>query len=280
MNRYLFIVDTNGFLYYYPDSIAITPLTTWIENMSKRNNLSSILDGRITLDKYLILNKYVFMESHLDSNAYGLCDMFGSLPQPLEQPISKQYLEPVPNKPTPDNNYPAICNTTQAECNQANYSSLGYILSWLNPLAYYNTSSIQTANPITEIPVPTATATAIAAAIPQSTSSSTSATIEDITYKVVPEVGNDTSKSAYYLDTNSLASIASSNMDMGMAMNMDLVKIQNNQVKILKPQRIDIPAFITDIAIDNVDNIIISGRIDNQPLVLKYNKYLIGMHLA
>jgi hypothetical protein len=33
MNKYLFMIDTNGILFYYPDSIAITSLESWLESL-------------------------------------------------------------------------------------------------------------------------------------------------------------------------------------------------------------------------------------------------------
>ena len=72
---------------------------------------------------------------------------------------------------------------------------------------------------------------------------------------------------SYYLDTTSFST------------NGDIYKIQNEQVKILKAQKIDIHTFITDICVDKVDNIVLTGRIENQTIQIKYNKYLIGMHL-
>lgn len=77
---------------------------------------------------------------------------------------------------------------------------------------------------------------------------------------------NDKLNTSYYLDKSSFTN--------------DIIKIQDGKVKILKPRKIEIPAFITDITIDKVDNIILSGRIENLPINIKYNKYLIGMHLV
>jgi hypothetical protein len=63
-------------------------------------------------------------------------------------------------------------------------------------------------------------------------------------------------------------------------LNYDLIKVQDNQVKILKAQKIDLPIFMNDIVIDNVDNIVFSGKINEYPITLKFNKYMLGMHLV
>ena len=49
------MVDTNGTLFYYPDSINITSINSWIKSIDNKINLVSILDEYITLEKYLLL---------------------------------------------------------------------------------------------------------------------------------------------------------------------------------------------------------------------------------
>jgi len=258
MNKYLFMVDTNGTLFYYPDSIAITSLESWLESSTNKNNLAAILDGSITLEKYLLLNKFVSLECHLDATAYGLYDILGSN-SPTASSTASQIGQELENKSNQSNqslitNISDKCNKTQSECisdsTDASYSALGYILSWLNPLSYYNSISSNTASII-------ASNTSI-------TSGSNSDNLENKTIAISSlDKQQDT---RYFLDASSI--------------NCDLINIRDTQIKILKAQKIEIPAFITDIAIDKVDNIIISGRIDNQPINLKYNKYMLGMHLV
>jgi len=77
MNKYLFMIDSNGTLFYYPDSIAITSLKSWCKLYASKHNLASVIDSNITLDKYLLLNKFVSLECHLDTKAYELCDVIG-----------------------------------------------------------------------------------------------------------------------------------------------------------------------------------------------------------
>jgi hypothetical protein len=252
MNKYLFMIDTNGTLFYYPDSIAITSLKSWFELSANKNNLSSIPNSTISLDKYLTQHKFVPLECHLDNTAYGLCDVLGSNSATSNVTIisstdiqSQNYLES------------EICNQTQSDCSNSNastdasYSALGYILSWLNPLAYYTSNSSNSSNTSSSI---------------SSNSSGSSNTSSSISTIAIPNIDIEPQYTSYFLDKSSL--------------NCDLIKILDGQVKILKAQKIEIPAFITDITIDKVDNIIISGRIDNQPINMKYNKYMIGMHLV
>jgi len=220
-----------------------------------------------------LLNKFVSLECNLDTDAYGLYDVLGysslsgNVAITSSTDIQNQNtleLEKCDQPPTDSNN----TNTN------ASYSALGYILSWLNPLSYYNsntnnssnssntgnssntTSSISTNQDNKTIPI-----------------SNINKNIDDdinknINKNIDDDIDNDIDKqnTSYFLDTSSKT--------------YDLIKIQDKKVKILKAHQIEIPAFITDITIDNVDNIIISGRIDNQPINMKYNKYMIGMHLV
>ena len=163
MNKYLFMIDANGFLYYYPDCIDITSLKSWTELSSRKNNLATIIDSRIplSLDQYLVLNNYVFLECHLDSTAYGLCDVLGCntessnvfIPiadnmQQEDQNKSHDKLDKLDKQSNGEEELKKApqekCNLTQSECAEASYSTLGYILSWLNPLAYYSRSDNNT----------------------------------------------------------------------------------------------------------------------------------------
>lgn len=256
MNKYLFMIDTNGTLFYYPDSISITSLKSWFELSAHKNNLSSIPDSTITLDKYLTQHKFISLECHLDTTAYGLCDVLG-----CNSSTSNLTITSSTNMQSQNTLESEICNQTQSDCSNSNastnagtdasYSALGYILSWLNPLAYYTSNSSNSSNTSSSI---------------SSNSSSSSNTSSSISTIDIPNIDIEPQHTSYFLDKSSL--------------NCDLIKIQDGQVKILKAQKIEIPAFITDITIDKVDNIIISGRIDNQPINMKYNKYMIGMHLV
>ena len=268
MNKYLFMVDTNGILFYYPDSIAITSLKSWLESSTNNNTLESILDDNTTLEKKLLLNKCVSLECNLDASAYELYDILGSNLSTSSNTsntsntanmsissvdIQTQNAKALENASNESNK--SECITDSAD---ASYSSLGYILSWLNPLAYYNTTN--TTNTTSNSVVKITSTDGIDSTASIATTSSNSVNSEN---KANTPTSLDKS---YFLDKSSI--------------NCDLIKIIDNRVKILKAQKIEIPAFITDIEIDNVDNINIFGRIDNQPINMKYNKYMIGMHLA
>jgi hypothetical protein len=230
MNKYFFMIDGNGALFYYPDSIEIKSIKSWLATLDNKNILESILDDtnyRIILDKYMLLNKFIAIECHLDITAYELCDVIG---YNLESEKS--------NQSQPE--YTNTSNTNVITEIGTSYSSLGYILSWLNPLSYY-TSNISSSNYINQ-------------------------ENKNIAILNIDNITKDKQNSNYFLDMSS--------------QNYDLIKMQDNQIKILKAQKIEIPAFITDITIDNVDNIIITSRIDNQPITIKYNKYMVGMHLV
>jgi hypothetical protein len=251
MNKYLFMIDINGTVFYYPDSISITSLKSWFELSAHKNDLPSFPDSTITLDKYLTQQNFVSLECHLDTSAYGLCDILG-----CDSSTSNVLITSSTNMQSQNNLEFEICNQIQSDSNNSNasintgtdasYSALGYILSWLNPLAYYTSNSSNSSS--------------------SSSSSSSSNTSSSVSTIAIPNIDIEPRYNSYFLDKSSL--------------NCDLIKIQDSQVKILKAQKIEIPAFITDITIDKVDNIIISGRIDNQPINMKYNKYMIGMHLV
>jgi hypothetical protein len=269
MNKYLFMIDTNGTLFYYPDSIDIIPLKTWVELFASKNNLAHTLDdntllsntlltntavlGNTTLNKYLLLNKFVSLECHLDTNAYGLYDILGNSSLSGNVAITSSTDIQSPNTLGAEKCNPEFIDTTTND----SYSAIGYILSWLNPLSYYtsntsNTSSLTSSNQEKKnITIP-----------------HINKDIDDIDKDIDKDIDIDIDKqnTSYFLDTSSQT--------------YDLIKIQDKQVKRLKARQIEIPAFITDITIDNVDNIMLSGRIDNQPINMKYNKYMIGMHLV
>lgn len=273
-NKYLFMIDTNGTLFYYPDSIAITSLKSWIESSISNNN-QSILDG-ITLDKYLLLNKFVSLECNLDTTAYGLYDVLKCNEVSSNVAIITSTNIQIQNNQNNQNTQHSEEPQSQSQSDGSNastnasYSTLGYILSWLNPLAYYNSNSSSNSSSTSS-----------------NTSSSTSTNTENKTIDIDNNIDNDNDIDIAIdipnIDNNNDNNIDKQNtsyfLDTSLQ-NYDLIKVQDNQVKILKAQKIDIPVFITDITIDKVDNIIISGQIDNQPIIMKYNKYMVGMHVV
>jgi len=328
MNKYLFIIDTNGFLYYYPDSISISSINSWLKYTSTQHNLTPILDNVNILDnldnsileKYLLLNKYIMLECHLDTNAYELSDMlehnissnqsitysnniikpnFENTIEPTIEPTIRPIYESKKEQHNQESDNFNIapqekcekCNEIQLECAnktiETSYSTLSYILSWFNPLAYYSSNSSTTSQ---NNSLPTARLESTldsTATLEPKLESPPKITLDNenklnkfnnefnnkFNNKLNNELNNENKtkkynnneKPSYYFDSASL--------------NCDLIKIHNQQVKILKAQRIELPIFITDINIDNVDNIIFYGKIENQTLNLKYNKYMIGMQL-
>jgi hypothetical protein len=197
-NKYLLIIDSNGSLYYYPDSIETIPISQW-----SLNNLDN-LDTQNSLESYLLKNSITNLECKLDDNAYELLDISN----------------------------PKLIETNDIQNKYEEYSRIGYLLSWLNPLTYYSSISSKTNDNSNENNIGN-------------------------NYKC-----NDSIASAkYFLDTK----------------NNNIIKIQNNLVKILKLKKIDIPMFITDITINHIDEVLLTGRIDNTHINLKFNKYLINM---
>lgn len=213
-NKYFFIIDSSGFLYYFPDSIETTQITV---NTTTTSNLKKI-------------------NCNLDTSAYPLLDI---------------------------NNLNNTELNTVANTDTNSQSSISYLLSWLNPLAYYNNSNATTTT-----------------SIPSSTSSDTSDKLSNV----------NTFENGFYLDVA----------------NESIIKINNGHMKILKAKKIEIPLHITEININNVDELILSGDIYNIPsktntiqistsktdtmattsttikptsasLNIKFNKYLVSM---
>lgn len=196
-NKYLLIIDSNGSLYYYPDSIETIPISQW-----SGNNLDT-------------LNAQNTLECKLDDNAYELLDISNS------KSIDKNDMH---------HKY-------------EEYSRIGYLLSWLNPLTYYSSTSSTSSTSSKKI----------------NNSNKNDITTNDNSGE---SVSNNSSASAkYFIDIKT----------------NNIIKIQNDLVKILKLKKIDIPMFITDITINHIDEVLLTGRIDNTHINLKFNKYLVNM---
>jgi hypothetical protein len=208
-NKYLLVIDGNGFFYYYPDSIQTISLNSWIQTDTLSEDV---------IKTFLTKNSILTIDCKLDHDAYNLYDF------PTLQLIHSDNVKNIDNVTNDEHN--------QNINNSANdYSRLGYLLSWFNPLAYYSSNSIS------------------------SNTSSGNSTNYSNNNKLI-KLENE-----YYLDTKT----------------SDIIKIENNIVKTLKLTKIDIPVFITDININSVDEVILSGRIDEKPINMKFNKYLINM---
>ena len=223
-----------------------------------------------------MLNKFVSLECNLDTTAYGLYDVLKCNEVSSNVAIITSTNIQIQNNQNNQNTQHSEEPQSQSQSDGSNastnasYSTLGYILSWLNPLAYYNSNSSSNSSSTSS-----------------NTSSSTSTNTENKTIDIDNNIDNDNDIDIAIdipnIDNNNDNNIDKQNtsyfLDTSLQ-NYDLIKVQDNQVKILKAQKIDIPVFITDITIDKVDNIIISGQIDNQPIIMKYNKYMVGMHVV
>ena len=212
-NKYLIIIDSNGSLYYYPDSIQTIKLTQWPTIMNYKEDQNNIH----TLDKYLAEHKIINLNCTLSNYAYDLQDIHLDTTTPANDTIT-----------------PANDTTTPANDNE--YSRISYLLSWLNPLAYYKSSSIlENANN----------------------------QINDYN-KDNKDNNKDIDDARYYIDTTT----------------SNIIKIQDGFVKVLKLKKIDIPMFITDISINDIDEVLFYGHIQETPINIKFNKYMVNMVLC
>ena len=62
------------------------------------------------------------------------------------------------------------------------------------------------------------------------------------------------------------------------SLNLNIVKLQNNKIKILKPMPMLFPVYINSIVIDEFQNISFSGKLNeiDKILTIKYNKFFIN----
>jgi hypothetical protein len=278
--KYLFAVDSNGFLYYYPDSIDIESLDSW-KNDKMQNTLP--------LDKYMLLNKFVLLECYLADTAYSLEDVtntninintntknlsslgsLGSLGSEESKNISVKenaLLDENQHQKNQNSNI-SISSISSISSSESEYSKLGYLLSWLNPLSYYssntNSPTSNTSN----------TSSGSSASNISTTCSSNTSSLLTILNPISTSKGQKQSESentnrdiSYYLDTSTP--------------DFNIVKISRSTktIKTLKSHKIEIPAFITDININNLDEVILEGRIESQTIIMKFNKYLVNMQL-
>lgn len=206
LDKYLFMVDSNGSISYYPDSIDILDVNQWVASMNKTIPVSYPGITNIELASILKLNKYVPLECNLNPSAYELTN-FENL-----ETVDKQYIK---------ENIPDTSNVTNYS-----YSRIGYLLSWLNPLSYYSSDVIQ---------------------------SNTHSNLDKPIHL----------EPTYYLDSNASG-------------NFDIIKMDSNKIKRLKCYEIDIPVFITDILVNDIDEVNFIGRIDTTPITIKYNKYMVN----
>ncbi len=275
MNKYFLVIDSNGILYYYPDSITIESLIPWIETSINKTKHAQFLDNNMTLEKYLFINNFILLDCNLDTVSYELCDIMKDCSFFANNVNASINSNNVFNLVGNNNTQDSINSNTSP---YASYSTLGYILSWLNPLAYYtsNTSNTSdTGNISSSISINQEDKTInntdkdnqIKDKENKNTENKNTENKNNIN-KIIPVENTNTNNTnaSYYLDKSSL--------------NYDLIKVQDNQVKILKAQKIDLPIFMNDIVIDNVDNIVFSGKINEYPITLKFNKYMLGMHLV
>jgi hypothetical protein len=267
--KYLFAVDSNGFLYYYPDSIDIQSLESWKNNK---------IEDTQPLDKYMLLNKYVLLECYLADTAYSLEDVtktcLNQSPASLASLASHQESKSIALKDNDYNNYNNTLLDENKKQNQQNpqahnsniaispshteYSTLGYLLSWLNPLSYYSSNTNTT----------TSNTSTSNTSNTSNTSSLLSISKSDIKESLANGEREIPNRDAiYYIDTSTSE--------------FDIVKISRstNTIKTLKSHKIYIPAFITDISINNLDEVILDGRIESQTITMKFNKYLINMQV-
>lgn len=260
--KYLFAVDSNGFLYYYPDSIDIQPLETWTHDKIK---------DELPLDKYLLLNKFIQLECYLEDVAYSLEDVTKSL---VSQECKDKNVVLLDENNHHHHNLTNHLPISKLESNlkQNEHSTLGYLLSWLNPLSYYSSNATTTTTNIDSNTITSNTITSNTATSNTVTSNSINTSNVSVDKSDKINTNLDTNAygkrdASYYLDTSTTA--------------FDIVKIsrQSKTIKTLKSHKIDIPAFITDIAVNNLDEVILEGRIESQTLTLKFNKYLINMQL-
>jgi hypothetical protein len=57
---------------------------------------------------------------------------------------------------------------------------------------------------------------------------------------------------------------------------MHIIKLENNKIKVLRPQPMMFPIYIENITLDEQENIIFTGKINDigKHINIKYNKFL------
>ena len=243
-NDSIFIaLDANGYINYYTDSMEIYNIHT-IVNFITQEHPNSNKTYLPTLESILEAFNYIPIDANMNSNAYILDSL----------DINNLH-NATPSTTSPTNTFEVSNSNITSELNTSGIiSTIGNIINWFNPFSYFTTIkpiTIQNTNANANIDIDTN----IEANIEANTEESNQ---EEVTAKA---------KAKYYVASNSSTSS-----------NAMVIKLENDKIKILRPKPMLFPVYIDNINLDELGNIIFSGKINDTDkyITIKYNKFLIN----
>ena len=246
-------IDCSGFIKYYLDTENIynvkddNDITKFIEsgNITKFKN-KDINNNPIKSDpiKLLELCNYKKIDLNLSDNSYNL-NLLDTECEPGSDAINISSLDLQTSE---------IQSIQQQSSDTSNtsYSSIGYVMSWLNPFSYYSSTSNITSN-ITLNAASNITIT--------STEMESSHVIINKNEKLQNEI-------SYFANKNTIAKL-----------------YNNNKIKILKPILLNVPTHIQNINFDENNKITFQGRIcDNinkkyYNVDISFNEFMINKNV-
>jgi hypothetical protein len=257
-NKFFIIVDNKGTFKYYPDSLEIyTPQT--INIFLDKEGYSNYLIEE--LHHMLQCYNYNTISINIDKSAYFISDI--TFPKQYNGYNSNHNSNN--NENNNDNNYGnndvvnnnSICNTENQK-NSFTYG-IGSIFSWINPWAYSYSylnykNNCKNDNNISNIEY-------------SQSNNSTSPSNKDIQYFI------HNSKIKSYNKNQNYHIIKYTKPEQSDKPSSDLPTI-----KLLRPQLLDFPIHITDISVDNNNNLIINGNIEenSDQIEIIFNKFLLN----
>jgi hypothetical protein len=245
-NDSIFItLDANGYINYYTDSMEIYDIHS-IANFIEQEHPNSNKTYLPTLESILETFNYIPIDANMNSNAYILNSLdINNLHTATNYITPSAITCAVSNSNSNSNSN--IASASAFDLNESGIiSNIGNIINWLNPFSYFTTTQHQSqAQPMTI----------------QNTN--IESTIEESNKKKVSETAK--SKAKYY--------VASSNVNNAM-----VIKLEKDKIKILRPKPMLFPVYIDNINLDELGNIIFSGKINDTDkyITIKYNKFLIN----
>jgi len=239
-NKSVFLnIDANGYIYYYPDTVEIYDIHN-IANFIE-NEHSNINKTYIpSLESILESFNYKLINTNMNSNSYILENL--------------------------DIDKTIIMSNANIELNKQNsiISTISNMINWFNPFAYYNNSNT------TAI---TTSANTISANTTNNTDVINTVICNKNTSNIIVNVSENQTPSQsvpkYYVSENTKSS---------NPLDLKIIKLENDKIKILKPVPMLFPVYIENIEGDNFNNIILTGKINetDNHISIKYNKFFVN----
>lgn len=244
-------IDCSGFIKYYLDTENIynvkndNDITKFIEseNITKmKNKDKDINNNPIKSDpiKLLELCNYKKIDLNLSDNSYNL-NLLDTECEPGSDAINISSLDLQTSEIQP-------IQQQSSDTSNTSYSSIGYVMSWLNPFSYYSSTSNTTSNTISNITI-------------TSTEMESSHVIINKNETLQTEI-------SYFANKTNIAKL-----------------YNNNKIKILKPILLNVPTHIQNINLDENNKITFQGRIcDNinkkyYNVDISFNEFMINKNV-